>query len=449
MNLTANFWRWLYGLLIALTILVYLFLIHVVWGAIQVVNRTVAMFFFAWLIQFFITPLVDRLNRRGLSRVQAVSVVFVLAGALAVAVLAITIPTAYTQGQRLVATLTQPRTYTTISSVTNGIEQMLVQRFHVSPSQIAGFTRDYSVRIVNGSFQAGPATQRLITAYVTPATIGSNASTLLGFLGALNGFLLDFLIVLILAFYMTLDGHRLLRDVLAYFPPPISEVIDGIHQIVNRKFGGYLRGQLLLALSYGLLTYVVVLLVGVPYPIFVAAIAAVSMLVPFIGTFLAIIPALIGFILAHAADRPFPLLGLLVLLLVLGAVQHVVINLMAPRVMSGAMGMHPLQVLAGLLLGAEIAGLWGAIFGVPIFGALMDSLDLIYQRVMRGRSGVTPPSGAAPSTPTGGPQGHQGPTRQSEGPPPEPEGGRAAKKNGDGPSTRPASCTAAPFGWCR
>jgi predicted PurR-regulated permease PerM len=232
----------------------------------------------------------------------------------------------------------------------------------------------------------------VINSVLTSAAIGNSATTFLVFLGAVNAFLLDLLFVLLIAFYMTLDGARLVRRMLLYLPPDAGEIGRTIRAILNDKFGGYLRGQALLAASYGVLTWIIVLLFGVPYTVVIAVFAAVMMLVPFIGTFLAIAPALLGYLLVHATDPSFPWLGLVLLGLVLGAAQHVVINLMAPRVMGGAMNMHPLEVLVGLLLGAEFAGLWGAIFGVPIFGALLDTCAFIYRRSMARRHGAYPPA---------------------------------------------------------
>jgi hypothetical protein len=62
--------------------------------------------------------------------------------------------------------------------------------------------------------------------------------------------------------------------------------------------------------------------------------------------------------------------------------------------MGTAMDMHPLLVMLGLLLGAKLAGIWGAIFGVPVFGVILDTTDLIYRRVMERRYGFHPPSRA-------------------------------------------------------
>src|SRR5207248_1676081 len=180
-------------------------------------------------------------------------------------------------------------------------------------------------------------------------------------------------------------------QVLAYFPPAVDEVMEDFHSIINRKFGGYLRGQFILALSYGLLTYIISVGFGLSYAVLLAVLAAVMMLIPFIGAIAAIVPPLIAFVLLHVgAPTAFPVVRFVLLFVFLVVAQHIVINLLAPRVMSTAMGMHPLLVLLGLLLGAKLAGIWGAIFGVPVLGVALDMVDVIYRRVMRRRYGFQP-----------------------------------------------------------
>jgi predicted PurR-regulated permease PerM len=185
----------------------------------------------------------------------------------------------------------------------------------------------------------------------------------------------------------------------------VAEVLQSVFAIVNRKFGGYLRGQLILAVCYGVLTFVITWVFGLTYGAFIAVFAAVMMLVPFVGTYAAIIPPIIGFILLHIPDPSFPFgsFGLLLLLLILS--QQLVINVLSPRVMGSALGMHPILVVLGLLLGVKVAGLWGAIFGVPVFGVLTETADLVYRRVVERRFGFHPPGpadrhdGAAPGGP--------------------------------------------------
>lgn len=390
--MTNNYARWLYTLVVLLTIIAILYLSGWIFGVLRVGSTIVALYFFAWLLQFFLTPLVDFMARYGVPRVLAVSAVYLAITVLVVLALVVSLPAVYNQGTHLANALANPKTYKVISTMTTAIEKILEQRFHIPPHQIADFTRKYSVSLQNGAFKAGTQLQQLIKGHLTPGNLSNSATAFLNFLGTLNTLFLDFVIVLILAFYMTLDGHKLVRRALAYFPPAVGEVMESVHLIVNRKFGGYLRSQVILAISYGLLTYLVAIGFHLHYVIFIAAFAAVMMLIPFIGAFAAVLPALIGFVLDHAADASFPWLSFLLLLLFLGATQHLVINVFAPRVMSSTVGMHPLLVMLGLLLGAEIAGLWGAIFGVPIFGVLMDTIDLIYRRVMERRYHFHPPA---------------------------------------------------------
>ncbi len=344
-------------------------------------GHVLALYFAAWLLQFFFTPWVDRLARRGVPRVLAVSFVYTVLGVGLAVFLYATIPGLVSQGQNLGAKLANPHTYIGVSRVTQALESIAEKRFHVPRSQIQQFTKNYSFKLTSGAVIAGKQLQTMINSRLTPADIGNGATAVLNFLNALNTFFLNALIVLILAFYMMLDGHKLVRQALAYFPPAADDVMESVHQIINRKFGGYIRSQVILALSYGLLTYLISVGFSLRYSILVAAVAAIAMLVPFIGAFAAIVPPLIAFVLVHVTDPTFPIAGFVVLFMFLAVAQHVVLNLLAPRVMGSALNMHPLLVMLGLLLGAELSGLWGAIFGVPVLGVLLDITDLAYRRV--------------------------------------------------------------------
>ncbi len=344
-------------------------------------GHVLALYFAAWLLQFFFTPWVDRLARRGVPRVLAVSFVYTVLGVGLVVFLYATIPGLVSQGQNLGAKLANPHTYIGVSRVTQSLESIAEKRFHVPHSQVQQFTKNYSFKLTSGALIAGKQLQTMINSRLTPADIGNGATAVLNFLNALNTFFLNALIVLILAFYMMLDGHKLVRQALAYFPPAADDVMESVHQIINRKFGGYIRSQVILALTYGLLTYLISVGFALRYSILVAAVAAIAMLVPFIGAFAAIVPPLIAFVLVHVTDPTFPIVGFVVLFMFLAVAQHLVLNLLAPRVMGSALNMHPLLVMLGLLLGAELSGLWGAIFGVPVLGVLLDIADLAYRRV--------------------------------------------------------------------
>jgi len=117
-----------------------------------------------------------------------------------------------------------------------------------------------------------------------------------------------------------------------------------------------------------------------------AVFAGVMMLIPFIGTFLAVIPPLV---VAGVAPNTGSVLWLAVALFIW---QQVTLNVLAPRILSDSVGMHPLLVFLGVLMGAKLAGPWGAIFGVPVLGVTLTIAEVLYRRFMQRHLPPAPPA---------------------------------------------------------
>lgn len=387
---SPNYTRWLYALVVLLTVIAGLYLSGWIYGALIAAGDILTLYFTAWLLQFFFTPVVDAMARRGVPRLVGVSFVYIVLTLVIAAVLIWTVPAAYDQGRYVVNQLSEGKTYGFISNITTGIEKFLIAH-NVPPKDISTFTSDWSVNLKKGAPNAGKQLQKVIRAYADPSVLASSTPAFFDFINTVQGLLINFVLVLILAFYMTLDGHKLVRRALSYFPPSVSEIMQSVHLIINRKFGGYLRGQIILAASYGALTYIIGIGFGLQYAVLIAVLAAVMMLIPYVGAIAAVAFPMAGYVLTYVTAPVFPVGSLVLLFAFLFVAQHIVLNLLAPRVMSSAVGMHPILVILGLLLGTKIAGLWGAIFGVPVFGVLLDTVDLIYRRVMDRRYGFQPP----------------------------------------------------------
>ncbi len=387
-----NYTRWLYALVVLLTVMAGLYLSGWIYGALTAAGDILTLYFTAWLLQFFITPIVDGMARRGVPRLLGVSFVYLLLTLVIALALVNTVPAVYAQGRSAVAQLSNQATYNFITETTTGIEKFL-NGHGVPQKDIQTFTSDYSVSLFKGAPKAGTRLQTIINSHLNPGNLASSTNSFIDFLSTLQSLLINVVLVLILAFYMTLDGHKLVRRALSYFPPSASEVMESVHVIINRKFGGYLRGQIILAASYGVLTYIIALGFGLrDSSVLVAVLAGATMLIPYIGAFAAVAIPMAAYVLAHVTDASFPVGPLTLLLVFLFMAQHLVLNLLAPRIMGSAVGMHPILVILGLLLGTRIAGLWGAIFGVPVFGVLLDTADLVYRRVMDRRYGFHPPA---------------------------------------------------------
>ncbi len=176
--------------------------------------------------------------------------------------------------------------------------------------------------------------------------------------------LFSLVLVLMLSFYIALDGNRITAALLQAIPPDRRDDLTYLFYSTHRAFGGFIRGQLAQALVYGAATAAVMSVADLSYVAVASIFATAIMMVPFIGPVLAMIPPVVIALFVHP-DRTW---WLFLMLLV---VQQLLLNVVAPKLMSKTVGMHPLLVLVALLVGAKLAGGWGAIFAVPVAGVVV------------------------------------------------------------------------------
>lgn len=171
------------------------------------------------------------------------------------------------------------------------------------------------------------------------------------------------LLILVISLYMLMDSKRILVRLRAVVPRRYRDEAALFERSIVRAFGGFLRAQLILAVMQALLVAVVGTIFGIPYLFLWGTISALAMLIPFFGPPLALLPPIIGAVL-FAGGAAIPVT------IILFVVQTIIVNWLQPRLMRGALGLHPILVLVGLLLGAQVAGVWGALFGIPVIAVL-------------------------------------------------------------------------------
>ncbi len=176
--------------------------------------------------------------------------------------------------------------------------------------------------------------------------------------------LLSLVLVLVFSFYIMLDGGKFMAALVQAIPADRRDEVNYLVFSIHRSFGGFIRGQLIQAAVCSIGTAAVMMIGQLSYTAVTAIFVFAIMLIPFIGPVLAFIPPIAIALVLHPGSTWW------VALLLLG-LQQVVLNVLAPRVMSQSLGMHPLLVLLALVVGAKIAGVWGAIFAVPVAGTLV------------------------------------------------------------------------------
>jgi predicted PurR-regulated permease PerM len=201
-------------------------------------------------------------------------------------------------------------------------------------------------------------------------------SALLSLLAGLGSALTDAVLILILSIYMLAGGRRIHASILGLLPARYRGHFLFMTGALAMVLGGYIRGQLALALLLGVAVTVGLALIGLPYALLLGLLATVLGIIPMIGSVLSAIPALLV-----ALTQPWPtVLWVLIFFIV---VQNVQDQVLAPRIQGRSVGLHPLAVMFALLAGAQLGGALGAIFALPI-AALIWIVAVAIYRSLRG-----------------------------------------------------------------
>jgi len=169
--------------------------------------------------------------------------------------------------------------------------------------------------------------------------------------------------ILILSIFIVSDASGLQAKWRRVIPNRYETQLDLFDRSVGRAFRGWLWSQVILIAIQVTLTIVVGLIFGLPYLFLLCLVAALCMPIPFVGPGLALLPPI--FIAAAFVPGAFIPVALL---LFIG--QALIMNLAVPRLMKRTSGVHPLVTLLSVLVGAQVAGIWGALFGLPVAAVL-------------------------------------------------------------------------------
>lgn len=188
-----------------------------------------------------------------------------------------------------------------------------------------------------------------------PHTLSNVFSTIFDVFGGI----ISVLLVLVITFYLTVQEEAMKNFIQSITPSQTQPYLMRLYNRIQLKMGQWLRGQLILSLVIFTLTFIGLTILGVPYALILAFIAGLFEVVPFIGPWMAAIPAVFfGFLQS-------PLMGIFVIILYL-LIQQLENHLIVPKVMSKAVGLNPLVVIVAILIGAKVGGIVGALLAVPV-----------------------------------------------------------------------------------
>ena len=302
------------------------------------IEEVLLLLFLALLLATAIEPLVNRLRRGPFSRGVGVLVVY------SAIVLAIGLP----------AYLALP---TLLAESTTFLQEL--------PGRLESL-RPYARQAPAPVQQAAvSALEQGATAAANPAPAQGDQLLQAGLSAVRTAF--DVIMVFVLAFYWLVERPKLKRVLLRAVPPHRARDVNEVWREVEEKLGGWVRGELLLMLAIGVMSGLGYWVMGLPNPLLLAVAAGLFEIVPLIGPILSSAPAVL---VALATDPPKALLVAGYALVI----QQIENNVLLPRIMGHTVGISPLVVLVGILVGAALYGLPGAFLAVPVAGGLQVAL---------------------------------------------------------------------------
>ncbi len=343
---------WQRALFIPLTILAWLVLIVIGGWLLSHVVKTILTLVLSAVVAFALTPLVRFLSNR-MPRLLAIALAYVIGFAVIVGLGALVVVTAAAQ----------------VTNLVNDLPAYAAKAQHLEPQVVH----------LLGPFGVTPskyhhAEAQLITYLQGVGTNTAKAS--LSIITGVVGTIVDIVLVLILSVYLTANGPKIAAMLRRETPGGHRKQTVLLIAIVTQVVGGYVRGTLTLATLIGLLVGVGMLLLHVPYAVLLGVLAFFMEFIPIVGVLVSgaisvVIALFQGWILAVLVAAYFVLVHILE-----G-------DVVGPRIMGRAVGIHPATALVALVAGTELFGLWGALFGAPIAG-LLQAFGTVAWRELRG-----------------------------------------------------------------
>jgi len=226
-----------------------------------------------------------------------------------------------------------------------------------------------NMKIISQNIALIPDLQQIVSAtsfigqHIVDQSINLTVNVFTGFVAVFT--------LAILVLFMLMDKAELKEGFLKFFPEHMREKTESIAITISGKVGGYVRGQLLLMLIVGILTSLVLFVLGIKFALLLGMLAGVLEIIPVVGPILSAIPAVI---IALVHD---PWLALWTILAYL-VIQRFENSLLTPLILGRFLELHPLIIIFAILVSASTLGILGVILSPPIAASIYVLVQELY-----------------------------------------------------------------------
>jgi predicted PurR-regulated permease PerM len=324
-------------------------------------RHVLAWIFIALFLALALNPAVDALERRLKRRGPAAGIVFLATLAAIAGIGALFVPTLVDQVNSFANKVPD---YLHDLTTGRGRLGFLQTKYHLVDKARKALREGGAQKLFGLSGTALAITKGVITAVLATVTIA------------------------FMTFFMLLEGKSWVDRFYSLLRPESQRRWRTVGHDIYKTVGGYVTGNLLISLIAGTLTTVVLLIVGVPYAIALGLVVAILDLIPLAGaTIAAIIVGLVAFLHSIVA-------GIVVIIFFI-VYQQIENHLLQPVVYGRTVQLSPLAVLISVLIGAELAGVLGALAAIPVAG----SLQVVLRDYLRHRGGQVDGGGGEAAIP--------------------------------------------------
>jgi predicted PurR-regulated permease PerM len=205
-------------------------------------------------------------------------------------------------------------------------------------------------------------------------SLGNVSGSVFSTVNTFFGGLVSFVLIIVFSFYFAVQETGIDDFLRLITPVEHEQYVVNLWRRSQDKIGKWMQGQLLLGLIVGVLLYLGLVILGVPYALLLAVLAALFELIPVFGQILAALPAIAVAFGDGGVTAALLVLGLYVI------VQQFESNLIYPLVVKKIVGVPPLLVILALLIGAKLAGFLGILLSVPIAAALQEFINDVQKK---------------------------------------------------------------------
>ena len=311
----------------------------------------------AGILYYLIDPLIDWLEAKfNIPRVWSISIVFILIFGLLIWMVVTLIPIIQSQINSLIHN---------IPSYWQDLQGMLNELSHNPRLQKLHLTQNFSTTKINHSL-----------AQSWDGVLGSAFNNLTSAVGIVSNVVMILLTAPFVLFFMLKDDRQIKPLVLKYVPDRLKASIGVTLTEINGALSSYIRGQLTVAFWVAVMFAVGYLIAQVPYALLLGITAGFLNLIPYVGSALGLIPAIIlALINGH---------GMIWSVIIVFAIEQTIeTRVVSPLVVGNKMNMHPVTTIFVLLVSGGMFGLAGVIFGIPIFAILKIICSRIFKWFQR------------------------------------------------------------------